>query len=102
MPWRHENIPDVCGLKCYSGGAPMQMIPGSICTSHADDDLASGLTFDQVSDGRRGFAQGVRPVEGGHEESRLDEISEDRQVLGVLRRDKRAQLLAHQWGQQEG
>src|SRR6266516_6704116 len=82
-------------LLSWTAGHPP---PGN--PSHGDDDLASGVTFLDVPDGRRGLAQRVRPVDGGCDLSGLDEIPEDPQVHGVLRRNERAQLLAHQRGEQ--
>src|SRR5439155_10699798 len=41
---------------------PASALPGyEACASHGDDDLASGVTFDHVPDGRRGLTQRVRP-----------------------------------------
>ena len=58
------------------------------------------MTFDHIPDGRWGLAERVRPVDSRPDLSRFDEIPEDHQVFGVLRRHEHAQLLAHEWGQQ--
>src|SRR5581483_9903761 len=68
--------------------------------SDGDDDLASGPTVDHVPDGRGRLAQRERPVDGGSDLSGLDEVTEGHEVLRVLRRDERAELLAHQRRQQ--
>jgi hypothetical protein len=94
-PATHRERPAIGSADSSARAVP----PGPL---DGDDDLAAGAAFLDVADGCRGLAERVGPVDGGCDLSGLDEIPEDPQVLGVLRRDERTQLLAHQRGEQEG
>ena len=67
---------------------------------YGDDDLASCVAFAYVQDGCRHFAQRIRTLDGRCDLSGLDEISDNPEILGVLRRSEHAQRLAHEWRQQ--
>src|SRR3954452_19373510 len=67
----------------------------------ADDDLASRVPVKHVADRRSGLAERIGPVDGWCDLSGLDELSEDDQVVGVLRGDECAELLADERGQHE-
>lgn len=54
--------------------------------SDGDDDLAAGAAFLDVPDSGRGLAERVGPVDGGCDLPGFDEILQDPQVRGVLRR----------------
>ena len=69
--------------------------------SHGDDDFSSGVSLFEITDGLGDLAQRVRPVDDRCDLAGFDEVLESDQVLVVLRRDERAQLLAHERGQHE-
>jgi hypothetical protein len=64
--------------------------------SHGDDDLAPGVPFLEVPDGRRGFAERVGPVDGRCDLPCFEEFPEHGQVRRVLLRSEDAQSLTHQ------
>src|SRR5215203_7083399 len=64
--------------------------------SHADDDLSSGVSLFQITDGLGDLTQRVYPIDDGCDLTGLDELLEDEHVLVVLLIDERAQLLAHE------
>jgi len=64
--------------------------------SDGDDDLSSGVPLFQIPDGFGGLAQRVRLIDDRRDLAVLDELLEHDQVLAVLLRDERAQLLAHE------
>src|SRR5918995_2094978 len=55
----------------------------------------------QITNGLWDLGERVRPVDDRCELAGFDEVLEDDQVLVVLRRDERPQLLAHERGQHE-
>src|SRR5262249_53348572 len=81
----------------YLAAAPRCRI---VRSSDADDDLAPGVPFGQVADGRRGLAERVAPVDGRGYRSGVCQIPEGHQVGAALPGDEGGQLLAHEGGQQ--
>jgi hypothetical protein len=65
-------------------------ISSRLAPLHGDNDLASGLALVEVPDGRCGLAERVCPVDGRRDFPRFEELSEDRQVRGVLLRTEDA------------
>src|SRR5436190_12831549 len=61
-----------------------------------DDDLAARAAFPQIPDRRRYLAQRKRLIDDGSELAGFEELAQLLQVLLSLRRDPRAQLLAHE------
>ena len=92
-------------LVCGSRGHPRRLssyksLPFGFA-SYGDEDFSSSMSLFQIPDGLRGLAQRVGPVDDRRDLAGLDELLEDEQVLLVLRRNERAQLLAHEGGQHE-
>ena len=66
--------------------------------SHGDDDLSSGVSLFQITDGLGYLGEWVRPVDDGCELTGFDQFFEHEHVLVILLVDERAELLAHEWG----
>src|SRR5215208_535396 len=64
--------------------------------SHGDDDLSSGVSLFQITDGLGYLGERIRLVDDGCDLTGLDELLEDEHVLVVLLVDERAQLLTHE------
>src|ERR671910_880801 len=67
--------------------------------SHGEDDFPSSVPFCQIPYGLRSLGQGVGPVDDRCELAGFDELLEQDQVLAVLPRNERPQLLVHEPGQ---
>src|SRR5829696_2295573 len=89
------------GFGSWSRGAP-HLWARRGAGGDGDDELAAGVSVQQVADGRRRLGERVGPVDGGGELAGLDEVAQGAEVGGVLRRDEGAQLLADERGQQLG
>src|SRR5215208_1802789 len=67
--------------------------------SHGEDDFPSSVPFCQIPYGLRSLGERVGPVDDRCELAGFDELLEQDQVLAVLPRNERAQLLVHEPGQ---
>ncbi len=67
--------------------------------SHGDDDFPSSVPFCQIPYGLRSLGERVGPVDDRCELAGFYELLEQDQVLAVLPRDERPQLLVHEPGQ---
>src|SRR3712207_6456308 len=67
--------------------------------SDGDDDFPLSLPFCQIPDGLWGLGERVGPVDDRFELPGFDELLKEDQVLAVLPRHERPQLLVHEPGQ---
>src|SRR3712207_1974295 len=68
--------------------------------SDGDDELSSDVSFFQITDGLGDLGERVSPVDDRCELAGLYELGEDGQILVVLAREERAQILPHERGHQ--
>ena len=78
----------------------MRLITQRQATSYLNNDLASGVPFQHVTDGGDNLSEWVGPIDGGDDLASLNQFSEGHEVLGILGRDECAQLLTDERGQQ--
>ena len=85
-----------CAIGCKRRLGRLLAMAPVIRTSHGDNDLSSAVTFLQIPESVRDFAQRERSVDDRRELAGLDELLHEQQVLLVRRCRERPQVLAHE------